>query len=456
MKIKALLSVLIACCLQLPGFTQDVKARLETDTIRIGDHLEYQLQVSLASGDTAVFPGFSDTLVSGVEVLGATAPRYLQDEDVLAKTYRITAFDTGQYVIPPQGITYISTQDSTEVFSDSLLLTVEAFVLVDTLKRDTVYAHYDGVLVFGKNNFERDIQKQIPDSLRQQLSPDTLAMLEDSLRAQYMQIFVAQVMRNTGMQSQNDIIEIAGSPLQKLFIANMNGIREDHRIPGTYDTVFVREYDTVQVRQPLYTYIPGKDIDDSLYKTAFNFAELWYYIWGFLKKHYWWLIPALLLIAALVYYFFFHTKGKKIFAEKLPPPEPAHIIAFRELERIKNEKLWEKRQYKAYFTDLSESLRRYLENRYDILAMEQTTFDIMRNLDRMDYGDASQREELRKILEQADLVKFAKMEPLPGESERCVRAAWEFVEKTKETPEEDTEILSSELEQHEPKQNKEK
>ncbi len=54
-------------------------------------------------------------------------------------------------------------------------------------------------------------------------------------------------------------------------------------------------------------------------------------------------------------------------------PDPAHVIALRDLERLMSEKLWEKGEIKAYYTRLTEILRQYLENRFSVYSLEMTT-----------------------------------------------------------------------------------
>jgi hypothetical protein len=60
--------------------------------------------------------------------------------------------------------------------------------------------------------------------------------------------------------------------------------------------------------------------------------------------------------------------------------EPAHVIAFRELERLKGEKLWQAGEVKKYYTRLTEILRQYLENRYGVFSLELTTSETLEAL----------------------------------------------------------------------------
>ncbi|MCB0480366.1 MAG: hypothetical protein KDC83_02995 [Flavobacteriales bacterium] len=112
---------------------------------------------------------------------------------------------------------------------------------------------------------------------------------------------------------------------------------------------------------------------------------------------------------------------------------PAHIIALQKLKELDSAKLWQSGQVKEYHVRLSEIVREYIENRYHILALEQTTAEILHHLRLTDISD-QQKGTLRKFLMLSDLVKFAKEEPLADENTESIRIAFEFVEKTKELP----------------------
>ena len=120
-------------------------------------------------------------------------------------------------------------------------------------------------------------------------------------------------------------------------------------------------------------------------------------------------------------------------------PEPvdsrkAHEIAYDELAALRQKQLWQSQQFKLYYTELTEILRRYISNRYAIDAMEQTTDDVVsefrKNKDLRDLKDEIKL--LIDVLQLADLVKFAKWQPLPDECERSFHQVTQFIDKTKE------------------------
>ncbi len=113
--------------------------------------------------------------------------------------------------------------------------------------------------------------------------------------------------------------------------------------------------------------------------------------------------------------------------------EPAHIIAFRELEMIKNEELWQKGETKHYYTRLTEILRQYLENRYRVYSLELTTSETLNALIKSGFKKDDSYNKLKSVLTGADLVKFAKYNPDAQENEVNFTNSWEFVDVTKAT-----------------------
>jgi len=113
-------------------------------------------------------------------------------------------------------------------------------------------------------------------------------------------------------------------------------------------------------------------------------------------------------------------------------PDPAHVIAFRELEKLSEEKLWQKGETKNYYTRLTEILRQYLENRYRVYSLELTTSETLDALYRTGFKKDDSYKMLKQILTGADLVKFAKFHPEPEDNELHFQNSWEFVNATKE------------------------
>lgn len=110
--------------------------------------------------------------------------------------------------------------------------------------------------------------------------------------------------------------------------------------------------------------------------------------------------------------------------------EPAHVIAFRELDKLKEEKIWTRGEVKQYYTRLTEITRMYIERQYVIPAMESTTDEILHAFRKSNPEDNLLDEILKELLELADLVKFAKEDPLPVDNQTNLNNAYIFVQKT--------------------------
>jgi hypothetical protein len=142
-------------------------------------------------------------------------------------------------------------------------------------------------------------------------------------------------------------------------------------------------------------------------------------------------MAGLLLIAAIIFLIQRYLRRKKNpekFAQK--PLEPAHVIAFRQLDRLKEEKIWTKGKVKQYYTRLTEITRHYIERQYDIPAMESTTEEILHAFRRANPEDQLLDDILKELLELADLVKFAREDPLPVDNQTNLNNAYIFVQKT--------------------------
>jgi hypothetical protein len=124
-------------------------------------------------------------------------------------------------------------------------------------------------------------------------------------------------------------------------------------------------------------------------------------------------------------------KKNKTGVEKVISSDPAHVIAFRELEKLRDEKLWQKGEIKNYYTRLTEILRQYLENRYQVFSLELTTSETLEMLVKTGFRKDGSYNQLRTVLTSADLIKFAKYNPEPEENEVHYKNSWDFVEMTK-------------------------
>jgi hypothetical protein len=147
-------------------------------------------------------------------------------------------------------------------------------------------------------------------------------------------------------------------------------------------------------------------------------------------------ILGIILVAAIIFFIFYYLRLRKkrtpLFAKPVKPAEPAHIIALRELDRIKVQKLWQQEKIKQYYSEVADTIRIYIQNRYDIQAMEQTSAETIATFKgNSELIDGNSLDQLQHILSLADLVKFAKYTPLVDDNNLTLMNAYFFVNQTK-------------------------
>ncbi len=160
------------------------------------------------------------------------------------------------------------------------------------------------------------------------------------------------------------------------------------------------------------------DIKD-VYDPGFSIWDYWEIILGS--------ILAIALIAYLIYYF---KKRKKKEQPKQVPMEEAHIVALRLLSELESKKLWETGAVKDFYAELSIILRSYIENRFQVKALEQTTDELLAAA-KKNRELKVVRKDLRAIMQFSDLVKFAKAEASVSEHESYLEQAKYIIHKTK-------------------------
>ena len=151
-----------------------------------------------------------------------------------------------------------------------------------------------------------------------------------------------------------------------------------------------------------------------------------------------WVVLALLLIGLLIYYL--KTRKKPETKEidtinTLPPFEEA----LEKLQELDNKLLWQNNEIKKYYSELTEIIRVFIEKELEIPALEITTFELVSLLS--DYNTPKNinitKETVRKLdalLQEADLVKFAKSTPLSHEIEEDRRVAEKVLNDLKPIP----------------------
>ncbi len=134
------------------------------------------------------------------------------------------------------------------------------------------------------------------------------------------------------------------------------------------------------------------------------------------------------LFIALIWIAIKRKKEPGIFQVK--PKEPAHIAALRELDKLKDEGPAEHSMVKRYYSRLTDIIRIYISDQYGMQALESITDEILENFRLMNRGNDNLNKMLKELLELADLVKFAKEDPLREDNEQHLNNAYSFVHET--------------------------
>lgn len=193
-----------------------------------------------------------------------------------------------------------------------------------------------------------------------------------------------------------------------------------HKVDGSIDTVFLNggnlEVRTIQIDTTSF-----KPYDIKGQMTA-PYSVKEFLPWG----------GALLLLVALIYIIIRvikNLRAKRSLFGRETVVDPPHIVALRNLEKIRGEKLWQNGQEKLYYTEITDTLRLYLEERFGIQAMERTSGEIIEVLANKKI-DPKEFKELKELLGLSDLVKFAKYSANVQENENAIPVAVRFVNST--------------------------
>lgn len=196
---------------------------------------------------------------------------------------------------------------------------------------------------------------------------------------------------------------------------------------------FVSGNDTFWSESLALNVIQPFEVDSSLAITDIKDIEkapIWW--WGIFR----WVVLAIVLIGAGigVYYLIRWFKSKEQEKEFINPEllRPADEVALEKLDIIKEQKIWKEGKHKEYHTQLTDVIREYVSRRYEINSTEKTSDETLRALKPMFRDQRELFLRLEKMLQVADLVKFAKWHTTPDENEQGLQTAYDFVNETKE------------------------
>ena len=142
------------------------------------------------------------------------------------------------------------------------------------------------------------------------------------------------------------------------------------------------------------------------------------------------LIGLIVLLAVILTIYFLKRKKKvEVIQEVTVNKRPAHEIAIEVLNDLRVQKLWQQGRVKEYHIVISDTIRTYIENRFNVGAMEMTSDEILKSL-RFIITDNNLKLKLSNVLILSDMVKFAKEQPMPNENELSWENAIDFVKHT--------------------------
>ena len=143
-----------------------------------------------------------------------------------------------------------------------------------------------------------------------------------------------------------------------------------------------------------------------------------------------WFIAGAVLLALLAALWWWRRRPKPAVDAPAVPQLPADVVALQALDEIERKALLAAGEFKRFYSEVTDVLRTYLENRYNFLAMEETTDEILAELDRRNL----RIDGVEDLLKEADLVKFAKHVPDAAAGTRAMESARDIVVRTAPRP----------------------
>ncbi len=143
----------------------------------------------------------------------------------------------------------------------------------------------------------------------------------------------------------------------------------------------------------------------------------------------WAAIALLIIVAGYFSYKKYKQKKSEQPVEKKIIIIPPHVKALAALEKLDNEQLWQNGFIKDYHSRITEIIRNYFEERFDLPAMELTTTETIHHLKGIKEKDII-LDITYNFLSNADLVKFARFQPLEAVNEEMMKQAKEIIQST--------------------------
>ncbi len=193
---------------------------------------------------------------------------------------------------------------------------------------------------------------------------------------------------------------------------------------------FISEKDTIIFESKAQLFeVKGVEVD--IQEAIRDIKPLFTFPWTFREILPYILVTVGVLLIILLLFLFLKNRKKPVEESTIweKPEVPAHIAAISSLETLRRKELWQKGEIKAFHSELTAILRKYLYKRFHLDAIEMTTGEILHYLPEH-IEDKELQSEFKLIFELADMVKFAKFKPDDQEHERMLEKALVFVKNT--------------------------
>jgi hypothetical protein len=146
-----------------------------------------------------------------------------------------------------------------------------------------------------------------------------------------------------------------------------------------------------------------------------------------------WLLGGLGFAALTALLVWLGVRASKRRKEALKPKDPAYIVALRELDKYRSDKYWAPEKQKAFYSGITDVLKYYMDERFEVDAPEMTTAELFDALKGEKDITPEMYGSLKDLFERADFVKFAKFIATDEENAGALPLAVSFVTTTYQT-----------------------
>ena len=259
---------------------------------------------------------------------------------------------------------------------------------------------------------------------------------------------------------ENDRVEFPTFQPRQQIVAGVEVIAAQHPVPNTLQLTLTSFDGNLYYLPPFKVKVNGKTVESK--SLALKVVEVEVdttkldkffgpkdvqdnpFLWSDWSLSFWLSVLMLVLLAVAYYLYLRLRDNKPIIARiKIVKRLLPHQKAMKEIEQIKADKMVSSENQKEYYTKLTDTLRKYIEERYGFSAMEMTSSEIIERLTASD--DQQSLDELRRLFMTADLVKFAKYSTLINENDANLVNAIDFINQTKQENQPTEEAIKPQL-----------